>query len=84
MAPFQIATSSNVGGSLLCHLNGGLNYQIEHHLFPRVNHCHYPLIAPVVRQAEVDISELGIRLESLMLILAKNLKGSCHSLISCK
>jgi len=46
----QIATSSNVGGSLLCHLNGGLNYQIEHHLFPRVNHCHYPLIAPVVRQ----------------------------------
>ena len=50
MAPLQIATSSNVGGSLLCHLNGGLNYQIEHHLFPRVNHCHYPLIAPVVRQ----------------------------------
>ncbi|MCB9557386.1 MAG: acyl-CoA desaturase [Deltaproteobacteria bacterium] len=28
---------------------GGLNYQIEHHLFPRVSHINYPLIAPVVR-----------------------------------
>ena len=30
-------------------MNGGLNYQIEHHLFPRMNHCHYPTVAPVVR-----------------------------------
>jgi len=27
-----------------------LNYQIEHHLFPRVAHSHYPTIAPVVKQ----------------------------------
>uniref|UniRef100_A0A0K2VHD0 Cytochrome b5 heme-binding domain-containing protein n=1 Tax=Lepeophtheirus salmonis TaxID=72036 RepID=A0A0K2VHD0_LEPSM len=46
----QVATSSNVGGEILCFLNGGLNYQIEHHLFPRISHCHYPKIAPVVRQ----------------------------------
>ena len=45
----QAASSSNVGGSLLCFINGGLNYQIEHHLFPRMSHCHYPLIAPMVR-----------------------------------
>jgi fatty acid desaturase (delta-4 desaturase) len=31
----QVASSSNVGGALLCTINGGLNYQIEHHLFPR-------------------------------------------------
>ena len=30
---------------------GGLNYQIEHHLFPRLPHTLYPAIAPVVRQA---------------------------------
>lgn len=30
--------------------NGGLNYQIEHHLFPRMSHAHYSLIAPVVRE----------------------------------
>jgi acyl-lipid (7-3)-desaturase (Delta-4 desaturase) len=46
----QVASSSNVGGSLLCFVNGGLNYQIEHHLFPRVQHTHYPLIAPIVRE----------------------------------
>ena len=28
---------------------GGLNFQIEHHLFPRVPHTHYPQIAPIVR-----------------------------------
>eukprot|EP00096_Caligus_rogercresseyi_P013818 TRINITY_DN641_c0_g1_i2.p1 TRINITY_DN641_c0_g1~~TRINITY_DN641_c0_g1_i2.p1 ORF type:complete len:424 (-),score=104.55 TRINITY_DN641_c0_g1_i2:56-1327(-) len=45
----QVATSSNVGGEILCFLNGGLNYQIEHHLFPRISHCHYPKIAPIVK-----------------------------------
>ena len=46
----QVASSANVGGAWLCFLNGGLNYQIEHHLFPRVSHVHYPLIAPHVRK----------------------------------
>ncbi len=30
---------------------GGLNYQIEHHLFPRLPHTLYPAIAPIVRDA---------------------------------
>lgn len=46
----QVASSSNVGGAFLCFINGGLNYQIEHHLFPRMNHSHYPIIAPHVRK----------------------------------
>jgi linoleoyl-CoA desaturase len=29
---------------------GGLNFQIEHHLFPRVPHTHYPRIAEIVRR----------------------------------
>lgn len=29
---------------------GGLNYQIEHHLFPQICHLHYPAIAPIVEQ----------------------------------
>ena len=44
----QVASSSNVGGAWLGFLNGGLNYQIEHHLFPRMSHVHYPKVAPVV------------------------------------
>lgn len=37
---------------------GGLNYQIEHHLFPHVSHVHYPRIALIVQQicAEYNIS----------------------------
>ncbi|GAB3819813.1 fatty acid desaturase family protein [Pontibacter rugosus] len=33
---------------------GGLNYQIEHHLFPRVCHVHYPAIAPIVRETAAE------------------------------
>src|SRR5438445_8769942 len=33
---------------LLTWVLGGLNYQIEHHLFPRVPHTHYPRIAEIV------------------------------------
>jgi linoleoyl-CoA desaturase len=29
---------------------GGLNYQIEHHLFPRLPHTLYPVIAPIVER----------------------------------
>ena len=31
-------------------LLGGLNFQIEHHLFPLISHIHYPEIAPIVQQ----------------------------------
>jgi linoleoyl-CoA desaturase len=29
---------------------GGLNFQIEHHLFPRVSHMHYPAISRIVEE----------------------------------
>jgi linoleoyl-CoA desaturase len=29
---------------------GGLNHQIEHHLFPNVAHSHYPGLRPIVRE----------------------------------
>ena len=37
---------------------GGLNYQIEHHLFPGICHMHYPALAPLV---EAVCREHGIR-----------------------
>jgi linoleoyl-CoA desaturase len=33
---------------------GGLNHQIEHHLFPHVCHVHYRKIAPIVEQTAKD------------------------------
>ncbi|NQW42953.1 MAG: acyl-CoA desaturase [Bacteroidetes bacterium] len=29
---------------------GGLNFQVEHHLFPKVSHVHYPAIRPIVKE----------------------------------
>jgi len=29
---------------------GGLNFQVEHHLFPKICHVHYPAIAKIVRK----------------------------------
>mmetsp|Transcript_26192 Transcript_26192/g.67678 ORF Transcript_26192/g.67678 Transcript_26192/m.67678 type:complete len:447 (-) Transcript_26192:356-1696(-) len=54
----QVETSSNVGGPLLAVLNGGLNYQIEHHLFPRVHHGFYAQMAPVVKS---ELEARGIK-----------------------
>jgi linoleoyl-CoA desaturase len=36
---------------LLCWYVGGLNFQVEHHLFPDVCHTHYPALAPIVTAA---------------------------------
>jgi linoleoyl-CoA desaturase len=30
---------------------GGLNFQIEHHLFPRISHIHYPAISKIIKRA---------------------------------
>lgn len=30
---------------------GGLNFQVEHHLFPKISHIHYPQIHKIVKQA---------------------------------
>jgi linoleoyl-CoA desaturase len=48
----QLETTCNFAHSnkLLSYLIGGLNYQVEHHLFPQVCHVHYPRIAPIVKQ----------------------------------
>ncbi|MFQ5423457.1 MAG: fatty acid desaturase family protein [Phycisphaerae bacterium] len=35
---------------LLTWFVGGLNYQIEHHLFPQICHIHYPALASLVQQ----------------------------------
>ena len=33
---------------------GGLNFQIEHHLFPSICHVHYPAISEIVKQKAVE------------------------------
>jgi linoleoyl-CoA desaturase len=42
----DFARANRAAGWLL----GGLNFQIEHHLFSRICHVNYPAIAPIVEQ----------------------------------
>jgi fatty acid desaturase len=48
----QICNSGNfLNNSLLwTYLFGGINYQIEHHLFPNMSYIHYPTISPIVKK----------------------------------
>jgi linoleoyl-CoA desaturase len=48
----QLRTTANFasGNRVLTWYLGGLNHQIEHHLFPSVCHVHYPMLAPWVQQ----------------------------------
>ena len=56
----QVQTTVNFapGNRLLTWFVGGLNFQIEHHLFPRICHVHYPRIADIVQTVS---AELGVR-----------------------
>lgn len=51
-AVHQLQTTSNFAGknSILSWYIGGLDYQIEHHLFPSISHIHYHDLSPIVRE----------------------------------
>jgi linoleoyl-CoA desaturase len=48
----QLATTADfaVTNRVLTFLVGGLNFQVEHHIFPRISHIHYPRIQPIVKR----------------------------------
>ncbi|MFZ6010370.1 MAG: fatty acid desaturase family protein [Bacteroidota bacterium] len=52
-AVHQIKSTANFATSskFLYWMLGGLNFQIEHHLFPRISHIHYPAISRFVKEA---------------------------------
>jgi linoleoyl-CoA desaturase len=51
-AVHQLKTTANFAphNKVISWFVGGLNYQIEHHLFPKVSHIHYPEIRRIIKQ----------------------------------
>jgi linoleoyl-CoA desaturase len=51
-AEHQVLTTVDFarGNRIVSWFTGGLNFQVEHHLFPRVCHIHYPALATVVEE----------------------------------
>lgn len=48
----EIRTTSDFapGNKIISWLVGGLNFQIEHHLFPQISHIHYFALSKIVQQ----------------------------------
>ena len=55
---FETTVDFARGSKVVSWLLGGLNFQIEHHLFPRVCHVNYPAISNLVEQTCRDF---GVR-----------------------
>ncbi|MCB9183001.1 MAG: acyl-CoA desaturase [Flavobacteriales bacterium] len=58
-AVHQVETTANFAtrNRIWNWLFGGLNFQIEHHLFPRISHVHYPALSVRLRQV---CAEFGV------------------------
>jgi linoleoyl-CoA desaturase len=51
-AVHEVLTTANFAekNKVISWFAGGLNYQVEHHLFPRISHVHYPAISKIVKE----------------------------------
>lgn len=65
----QMHTTANYSPNnrWLTWFSGGLNFQVEHHLFPVVNHVHYPEISTILRKTA---EEFGVPYHSYPTYLA--------------
>lgn len=54
----QLKTTANFASNntFLTWLIGGLNHQVEHHLFPNICHVHYPQISRIVKKTAEEFS----------------------------
>lgn len=57
-AVHQLKTTANFAtkSKLISWWVGGLNFQIEHHLFPKISHVHYPAISKIIKKACADFN----------------------------
>lgn len=58
-AVHQLKTTANFApnNKLISWFVGGLNYQVEHHLFPKISHIHYPELRRIIKKTceEFDV-----------------------------
>jgi linoleoyl-CoA desaturase len=71
----QVKTTANFAtrNKLVSWLVGGLNFQIEHHLFPKVSHVHYPAISKIIKQVCQDYGITYIEYPKVRLAVASHI-----------
>ena len=54
----QLFTTTNFStkNRIVNWFTGGLNFQVEHHIFPNISHIHYPKIAKIVKKTANEFS----------------------------
>ncbi len=57
-AVHQLQTTANfaMNNRVLTWLIGGLNYQVEHHLFPNICHVHYPGVSKIIQETTKEFN----------------------------
>ncbi len=75
-AVHQIRTTANFArdNKIISWFVGGLNYQVEHHLFPRVSHVHYPAISHIVKNVCKDFDIPYLEYSTLSAALASHVR----------
>ena len=54
----QLFTTANFAPKnwIVNYYTGGLNHQIEHHIFPNISHVHYDQIAKIVKKTSIEFN----------------------------
>ncbi|HMZ88960.1 MAG TPA: acyl-CoA desaturase [Chitinophagales bacterium] len=75
-AVHQLQTTMNFArkNKVLSWYVGGLNFQVEHHLFPKICHVHYPKIAPIVKQTAEQFNIPYLENETFWIALRSHLR----------
>mgnify|MGYP002629304358 CR=1 FL=1 len=57
-AVHQLYTTSNFApnNKFISWYSGGLNHQVEHHIFPNISHIHYKKIAKIVKETALEFN----------------------------
>ncbi len=75
-AVHQIRTTADFAthNKVIGWFTGGLNFQVEHHLFPHISHVHYPVIHNIVKDACKENSIRFNQYPSMMSALISHLR----------
>jgi linoleoyl-CoA desaturase len=75
-AAHQLRTTADFAtdSRLVNWFTGGLNFQIEHHLFPYISHIHYPAIKADIRAAAAEFGVPYIAYPTLGAAIASHLR----------
>ncbi len=76
----QLKTTANFApnSKIVSWFTGGLNFQVEHHLFPNISHIHYPEISKIVKQLCLEYNVPYLQHQKLRTALVSHVNHLKH------